>query len=56
MDEPNGGTDRPAYRSDADRFEALWEQYFGNRVLPGSAVDLVREAREIRRVQLKDVV
>ena len=46
MDEPNDGTERPVYRSDADRFEALREQYFGNRVLPGSAVDLIREARE----------
>ena len=56
MDEPSGVTGRPVYRSDADRFEALQEQYFGNRVLSGSSADLIREAREIRRVQLKDVV
>ena len=55
-DEASGMVGLPLDRSDADRFEALQEQYFGDRVLPGSSADLIREAREIRRVQLKDVV
>ena len=35
-------------RTDADRFEELQKRYFGNRVLPGSGADFIREAREAR--------
>lgn len=55
-DEANGMVGLPLDRSDADRFEAIQEQYFGDSVLRGSSADLIREAREIRRVQLEDVV
>ena len=39
-------------RSDAERFEALQKKYFGDRVLPGSGADFIREAREARDAQL----
>ena len=40
----------------ADRFAELQQKHFGDRVLPGSSVDLIREAREIRDAQLKDIM
>ena len=39
-------------RSDADRFEALQKKYFGDRVLPGSGAEFIREAREARDARL----
>ena len=48
-DAASDGTPR---RSDADRFRELRRKHFGDRVLPGSSVDLIREAREIRDAQL----
>lgn len=38
--------------SDADRFEELQKKYFGDRVLPGSGAEFIREAREARDAQL----
>ena len=39
-------------RSDAEWFEALQQKYFGDRVLPGSGADFIREAREARDARL----
>ena len=36
-----------------ERLVALREEIFGDRVLPGSSVDLIREAREIRDKELE---
>ena len=55
-DEANGLPGLRESLSDADRFAALQQKYFGDRVLPGSSVDLIREAREIRDAQLKDIM
>ena len=38
--------------SDAERFEELQKKYFGDRVLPGSGAEFIREAREARDAQL----
>ena len=54
-DEANGVTALSAERSDAERFAELRKKHFGDKVLPGSSVDLIREAREIRDAQLKDI-
>ena len=54
-DEANGVTALSAERSDAERFAELRKKHFGGKVLPGSSVDLIREAREIRDAQLKDI-
>ena len=55
-DESNGVLDQSAGPSDAERFAELRKEIFGNRVLPGSSVELIREAREIRDAQLKDIM
>ena len=54
-DEANGapGSTTLGY-SDAERFAALQKKHFGDNVLPGSSVDLIREARQIRDAQLRD--
>ena len=56
-DEANGapGSTTLGY-SDAERFAALQKKHFGDKVLPGSSVDLIREARQIRDAQLKDIM
>lgn len=36
-----------------ERLVALREEIFGDRVLPGSSVDLIQEAREIRDKELE---
>lgn len=56
LDEANGVLSKRPARSDAERFAELRKKYFGDKVLPGSSVDLIREAREIREAQLKDVM
>ena len=53
-DEANGASDQRSGPSDAERFAALRKEIFGDKVLPGSSVDLIREAREIREAQLRD--
>jgi hypothetical protein len=50
MDEANGALGQPSGQSDAERFAELREEYFGGKVLPGSGVDFIREARESRNV------
>ena len=51
-DEANGLTGLPSSLSDAERFEALQEKYFGDRALSGSGADYIREARETRDAQI----
>ena len=53
-DEANGLTGLPSSLSDAERFEALQEKYFGDRVLPGSGAAYIREARETRDAQIEN--
>ena len=48
-DDPEGETFR---RFDIEGLIALRKQTFGDRVLPGSSVDLIREAREERSRQM----
>ena len=55
-DEANGVLGQPTGPSDAERFATLRRKHFADKVLPGSSVDLIREAREIRDSQLKDIV
>ena len=50
------GIELPLGYSDAERFAALQKKHFGDKVLPGSSVDLIREARQIRDAQLKDIM
>ena len=52
VDEASAATTLSPRRSDAERFAELRKKYFGDRVLPGSSVDLIREAREMRDAQL----
>ena len=42
--------------SRADSFKALRREIFGDRVLPGNSADLIRESREMRDEQLKDIM
>ena len=42
--------------SRAESFKALRKEIFGDRVLPGNSVDLIRESREMRDEQLKDIM
>ncbi len=51
-DERQGFTSPVSSASDAERFEALQKKYFGDRVLPGSGADFIREAREARDARL----
>ena len=53
-DESNGVLGKPDGRF--EELLALRKEIFGDRVLPGSSVDLIREAREIRDAQLKDIM
>ena len=55
-DEADRVTVQPAGRSDIEGLIALRKEIFGDKVLPGSSVDLIREAREIRDAQLKDIM
>ena len=54
-DEANGASKRRSGPSDSERFAALRKEIFGDKVLPGSGADFIREAREIRDAQLKDI-
>ena len=55
-DEANCVSGQRSGPSDAERFAELRKEIFGDKVLPGSSVDLIREAREIREAQLKDIM
>ena len=53
-DEANGATGLLAGNPDHELFAELQERYFGDKALPGSSVDLIREAREIRDAEIKE--
>ena len=53
QDEAQGFASLASNRSDAGRFEELQKKYFGDRVLPGSGAEFIREAREARDAQLE---
>ena len=55
-DEANGVPGRRSDRFDIKALIALRQDIFGDTVLPGSAVDLIRDARDIRVAQLKDLL
>ena len=47
-DEVQGVVDLPFGHEALDRLDALRKEIFGDRILPGDSVDLIREARESR--------
>ena len=49
----NGTARHSQKRVTVDDLRALHKRLFGDRVLPGSSVDLIREAREIRDKELE---
>ena len=53
-DERQGITFPVSGWSDADRFEELQKKYFGDKVLPGSGAEFIREAREAREARLEE--
>ena len=55
-DEANGVLGQPSGRFDIEGLIALRKEIFGDRVLPGSSVDLIRESRAIREAQLEDIM
>ena len=55
-DEANGVRGQRSGRVDIEGLIALRQEIFGDQVLPGSAVDLIRDARDIRAAQLKDIL
>lgn len=55
-DEANGLPGSRERFYDADRFAELQKKYFRDGMLPGNSADLIREAREIRDEQLKDIM
>ena len=44
---------QPSLSGAAERFAALRKKHFGDRVLPGNSVDLIREGRELRTAQIE---
>lgn len=52
-DNSNGSPNSLSPDEAFERLCALREEIFGDRVLPGSSVDLIREAREIRDKELE---
>ena len=52
-DESGAAPDDWSHLSNAEYFARVRKEVLGNRVLPGSSVDLLREAREIRDAQLE---
>ena len=47
-DEVQGVVDLPFGHEALDRLDAFRKEIFGDRILPGDSVDLIREARESR--------
>ena len=56
LDEDEAGGDRgePTRLSDSESFAQIREEIYGDRVLPGNSVDVIREMREERDAQLWD--
>ena len=55
-DESAGLVVTAAVEPDSVRFARLRQRYFGSKALSGSGADFVREAREARDAQLKDLM
>ena len=55
-DEANGVLGQPSGPFDTKGLIALRKEIFGNKVLPGSSVDLIKEVRGLKDAQLKDVM
>ena len=55
-DEANGALEQRPDNFDIKGLIALRKEIFGDQVLPGSAGDLIRDARDIRAAQLKDIL
>ena len=53
-DEAGGGSEEVSRFSRAEHFAALRKEIFGDRVVPGNSVDVIREMREERDAQLWD--
>ena len=47
-DEAQGIIDLPFGHEALDRLDTLRKEIFGDKILPGSSVDFIREAREFR--------
>ena len=52
----NGALEQRPDNFDIKGLIALRKEIFGDQVLPGSAGDLIRDARDIRVAQLKDIL
>ena len=53
-DEANGGASLLSVKPDHESFAELRQEMFGGKPLPGSSVDLIREAREIRDAEIEN--
>ena len=52
-DESGDAAERPSVSGAAERFARMRKEIFGDRVLPGNSVDLIREGREMRDAQIE---
>ena len=55
-DEAKGVADQPPRESMAEYFARVQQEVFGDRVLPGNSVDLIREGREMRTAQIEQAL
>ena len=53
-DEADGGAGLLSVKPDHESFAELRREIFGGKPLPGSSVDLIREAREIRDAEIEN--
>lgn len=56
QEDSSGGSRDGRKRVTADDLRALHKRLFGDRVLPGSSVELLQEARDIRDEELRFLV
>ncbi len=52
-DESGNAPGRPSVSGAAEQFARMRKEIFGDRVLPGNSVDLIREGREMRDAQIE---
>ena len=55
-DEATGASEKPLALSNTERLRQLQKDIFGDRVLPGDSVDIIREMREERDAQLDEAL
>ncbi len=55
-DEGGGAIGKPSGLSNTERLRQLQKDTFGDRVLPGNSVDIIREMREERDAQLDEAL